>query len=116
VNFDFLSWAASADGEIRLEGREVLTRLGSVRIPVLFFAGAADRLAPPDSVRRAFDAWGAAAPAVEKSFVVLGLRQGAQADYGHGDLAIGRHARREIYEPIAEFLAMAGACGASRAA
>jgi pimeloyl-ACP methyl ester carboxylesterase len=101
---DILAFAA-ADGAIRLEGQPVLPELATLEIPALFFAGSADRLAPPDAVQIAYDAWGSAKPAVRKRFVVLGRSHGARADYGHGDLAIGRHAAAELFDPIARFLA-----------
>jgi hypothetical protein len=37
--------------------------------------------------------------------VFLAESEGASADYGHGDLAIGRAAKKEIFEPIERFLA-----------
>jgi pimeloyl-ACP methyl ester carboxylesterase len=103
LNADFFEWAM-ADGAIRVDGVPVLPGLADVSVPALFFAGAADRLAPPGAVRAAFDAWGSAVPGVDKSFVVLGKEHGARADYGHGDLAIGAHAGAELFDPIARFL------------
>jgi pimeloyl-ACP methyl ester carboxylesterase len=104
LNLDFLAWAVSPDGRVRLDGVDVLERLSAVRIPALFFAGAADRLAPPAAVRAAFDAWGAEHEGVDKRFVVLGCEYGCEHDYGHGDLAVGRGARADLFEPIGEFL------------
>jgi polyhydroxyalkanoate synthase subunit PhaC len=104
LNLDFLAWMASADGRLRLDGQDVLERLSQVRLPVLFFAGAADWLAPPSAVRAAFDAWGAEHGAVDKRLIVLGKQHGSQADYGHGDLAVGQHVKQDLFEPISEFL------------
>jgi len=103
LNADFLEWAAQG-GAIRVDGDPVLPGLAGVEIPVLFFAGTADRLAPPGAVRAAFDAWGSAHAGVDKRMVVLGRSQGARADYGHGDLAMGAHAAAELFEPIGRFL------------
>lgn len=72
-------------------------------MPAVFFAGVADRLAPPESVRAAFEAWGAKTGA-DKCFVLLGREHGAHGDYGHGDLAVGQHAREDLFEPIGAFL------------
>jgi polyhydroxyalkanoate synthase subunit PhaC len=105
LNLDFAAWAVSADGRLTLDGEAVLDRLADVRVPVLFFAGVADRLAPPEAVRAAYTAWGANLPEVEKRFVLLGREHGAHGDYGHGDLAVGVHAREDVFEPIGEFLA-----------
>ena len=100
---DFVRWAAE-DSAVRFEGREVTETLRHARIPVLFVAGAGDQLAPPAAVRLAFDAWGADEDGVDKRFLLVGIDQGAAADYGHGDLAVGRFAREDVYEPVAEFL------------
>jgi pimeloyl-ACP methyl ester carboxylesterase len=107
LNLDFLAWAVSPDGRLRLDGVDVLERLSAVRIPALFFAGAADKLAPPDAVRVAFDAWGSDHD-VDKRFVVLGCEQGCDHDYGHGDLAVGRGAKRDLFEPIGDFVGDGG--------
>jgi pimeloyl-ACP methyl ester carboxylesterase len=104
LNLDFLIWAASSDGRLRLDGQDVLERLARVRCPALFFAGAADRIAPPAAVRAAYDAWGSAVDGGMKQFVVLGSEFGSEADYGHGDLAVGRHAKRDLFLPIDVFL------------
>jgi len=105
LNSDLASFAANRDGAIVLDGAPVLDRLRGVRLPAAFFAGAADRLAPPDSVRVAFDAWAAEASDVDKRFVVLGVAHGASADYGHGDLAVGSRAEEELFAPLSAFLA-----------
>lgn len=100
---DFARWSALG-GPVDVEGRSIVERLEDLEIPALFFAGAADRLAPPESVRAAYDAWARDRPAVEKTFVLLGREAGASEDYGHGDLAIGRRAREDVFEPVAAFL------------
>jgi poly[(R)-3-hydroxyalkanoate] polymerase subunit PhaC len=105
LNRDFAAWAATADGSLTVDGEPVVERLRDLTMPALFFAGTADRLAPPESVRAAFDAWGSNAGHVEKRFVVLGRAHGASADYGHGDLAVGARVREELFEPLGEFLA-----------
>ena len=100
---EFVRWAS--DGEaVRYEGTPVTESLRAVGTPVLFVAGAGDRLAPPDAVALAFDAWGADVEGVIKRMRVTGIEQGAAADYGHGDLAIGRFAEEDVFEPVAGFL------------
>lgn len=104
LNADFLEWAVH-DGTIRVDGVPALPGLADVEVPALFFAGTADKLAPPAAVQVAFDAWGSARGSrADKRLVVLGREHGFQADYGHGDLAIGAHATGELFEPIARFL------------
>ncbi len=100
---EFARWAM-ADGQIRVDGDVVLDALRTVDLPVCFFAGAADRLAPPASVRRAFEAWGAGLPAVDKTFVLLGRATGCRHDYGHGDLMFGSSVIAEVFEPARAFL------------
>ncbi len=100
---EFVRWAA--DGRVvRYGDAPVTDGLRAVDRPVLFLAGAADRLAPPSAVRLAYDAWGTDAGEVEKSMRVVGVEQGAAADYGHGDLVIGRFAEQDVFDPVVEFL------------
>lgn len=103
LNADFLSFVRRG-GVLHLEGRDVLGALERLRIPALFFAGEADRIATVSAVRLAFDAWGASVPSVHKRFVLLAAREGAAADYGHGDLAIGRSLQKDVFAPIRSFL------------
>lgn len=100
---DFFAWA-TGDGEIRIDGERVLDGLASVSAPALFIAGSADRVAPVSAVRVAFEAWGCARPETPKQFVVIGRDFGANADYGHGDLALGLHVGADLFKPIALFL------------
>ncbi|MGE0785473.1 MAG: lipase family alpha/beta hydrolase [Sandaracinaceae bacterium] len=101
---EFVRWAAS-DGAVRYGGEKVIDGLRAVSTPVFFVAGAADRLAPPHTVRLAYDAWGEEVEGVDKAFRVVGIEGGAAADYGHGDLAIGRFAEQDVFDPVRAFLA-----------
>ena len=101
---DFLGWMR-AGGIVRVDGKDVVEGLVDATVPALFFVGGVDRLAPEHAVRPAFDAWGSANPAIEKRFVMLSTAAGALGDYGHGDLAFGRHARVDVFDPIEAFLA-----------
>jgi pimeloyl-ACP methyl ester carboxylesterase len=103
LNADFLEWAATG-GDIRIDGERALDGLATIDAPASFFAGNADRMAPPAAVKAAFDAWGSAREGVTKRLLVLGKDFGARADYGHGDLAMGTHVAVELFEPIAKFL------------
>lgn len=85
----------SADGTV-----DYLARLSEVRAPVYLLAGAADRLAPPASVRAAFEALGA----LDKRFEVLGPESGCRLPYGHGDLLVGRWAPEEVYPRISGWI------------
>ncbi len=100
---DFAGFLAN-DGALSFEGVPSLAGLANVRIPVRFFAGAGDRLAPPEAVRAAFDAWGASeTDGVDKAMTVLDQKVHG-ADYGHGDLAIGQNLARDVFAPAVAFL------------
>ena len=100
LSADFAKWALG-DGVIEVEGEDILARLPGVELPALFIAGAVDRIARPEAVRAAFEAWGGD----DKAFVVLGKASGCVEDYGHGDLAIGERIVDELFDPLARFLA-----------
>lgn len=95
---------ASKAGTVTFDGEPVLPALRGRSAPALFVAGADDRLAPPDTVRLAYEAWGADV-GTQKDFRVIGIEGGAAADYGHGDLAIGRFAPEDVFDPVLAFLA-----------
>ena len=103
LNADFLEWAVGG-GDVRVGGLRAVDGLMKIGVPALFFAGAADRMAPPAAVRAAFDAWGSERSAVDKQLVVLGRATGFEADYGHGDLAMGAGVVKDLFEPITRFL------------
>jgi polyhydroxyalkanoate synthase len=104
LNWQFAKWAASIDGLITDQHGPLLGPLVQVAVPALFISGAADRLAPPEGVRNAWQAWGREVRNLEKRFVVLGAQTGAHADYGHADLAVGAHAREDVFELVESFL------------
>jgi len=91
------------EGRVSFDGASVLPTLRHMAAPALFVAGAGDRIAPPETVRLAFEHWGADVQ-TRKSIQVIGLDSGAAADYGHGDLAIGRFADQDVFEPVLTFL------------
>ena len=100
LNSEFLDIALSDSRELIVDGQNALGNLRGLEVPVLFIAGSADRVAPARSIRPAFEAWGQDTDC-KKQWLLLG---GRNADYGHGDLAIGKDAPQDIYEPIARFL------------
>jgi polyhydroxyalkanoate synthase len=101
---DFVRWSARG-GALTVDGTEVLPGLSQVNVPACFFAGSVDWLAPVATVYAGFDAWGKDVPNLEKHFVLLGRASGTRDDYGHCDIAFGRHAKTEVFEPAARFLA-----------
>jgi pimeloyl-ACP methyl ester carboxylesterase len=100
---EFLRWSRRG-GELTVDGARALDGLARVNVPVCFFAGSVDWLAPEWSVRAGFEAWGSALPQVDKHFVVLGRQHGTLHEYGHCDIAFGRRVRSEVFEPAARFL------------
>jgi len=107
---EFVRWARDG-GDVRFERTPVTETLRAVSTPALLVAGRDDRLAPPDCVALAFDAWGADVGSVDKQMIVAGVEEGCAADYGHGDLAIGRFADQDVFDPVARFLAARDAVG-----
>lgn len=98
-----LALMGRAGGALRVGEREVLPALRRVGVPALFVAGNADRLAPPASVRAAYDAWGADHdPPPAKSLEVLG---DDRVRYGHGDLVLGRDLVTALFARVEAFLA-----------
>ena len=85
----------SADGQ-----RDYRAGLSGCRQPALFVAAPLDRLAPPEVVRAAFDAWGG-----PRTYVEFGRAAGHSADYGHTDLLVGRKAATEVYPVVSDWLA-----------
>ena len=66
--------------------------------PVLAIAGSKDYLAPPRAVHQV-----AHLVSGPVECVTAGRAHGFGADYGHGDLVLGRHAPEEIFERICVF-------------
>lgn len=100
---DFARWAF-ADGLIRVDGEDVTERLEKVRSPALFLAGAVDVLAPPQSVARAYEAWGKDVQGVHKEWLLFGRANGYAGNYGHGDFLVGAQVHDEVFPPITRFL------------
>ena len=82
------------------DGLDYRGSLREVKVPVMALAGAADYLATPAGVHSATRFMGGPV-----EVVTAGRSSGFAADYGHGDLALGRYAPDEIVPRIAEFLA-----------
>lgn len=85
----------SADGKVIY-----LNALHDVKVPMLFFAGRADRVVNPDRVRAYYDAVGSP----HKELVIASVANGFSADYGHLDYGDGDHAQDEVFPRIAAWL------------
>jgi pimeloyl-ACP methyl ester carboxylesterase len=85
----------SADGRV-----DYVTRLGEVRVPIVYLAGEGDVLAPMPGIIQTFAMTGS----VDKSLIRFGRRDGHYADYGHCDLVWSRYAPIEIFPVIGDWL------------
>ncbi len=89
------------DGAFRaMDGTVVADALGEVTVPMLFFAGRADRVANPDRVRVYYEAVGSE----EKALVIASVANGFAGDYGHLDFAAGDDAPVDIFARIAAWV------------
>lgn len=89
-------------GEFRSRDGSVAYReaLDHVTVPILFVAGRADHVAPPDRVRGYFDA----VPNAERELYVVSKANGAHGDYGHLDLGVGDDVAADVFAPITSWL------------
>ena len=89
------------NGELRSgDGtRDYRQALAGVRTPVLVVAGKRDRLATVPAVRAGYDALGG-----PREWRVVGVENGARADYGHMDLVLGERAKEEVWPAVLDFL------------
>lgn len=78
--------------------------LATSRVPFQLIAGSVDFLVAPESVEVARDAMIAAKASGDVEYFLAGKAQGFRADYGHGDLVLGRHAPDEIFPRIESWL------------
>ncbi len=93
----FARWVHTGrfDGD---DGFDYRAGLKAVVAPVLAMAGSKDYLAPPRAVHAVAKL--VSGPA---ETVTVGLAGGFSAEYGHGDLVLGRHAPEEVFPCIATF-------------
>ncbi|MCP4712376.1 MAG: hypothetical protein GY869_27455 [Planctomycetes bacterium] len=74
--------------------------LGEIRTPTILLAGTVDNMATPGSVRYTWRNLGSS----DKEFRLFGRVNSDRNDYGHNDLVIGEHVRREVYPEILVWL------------
>ncbi len=75
--------------------------LEGLQAPTLVIGGTVDLLSPPDVTRDFFNLLRAPVRQLE----LFGKSYGHSAEYGHGDLVVGRQAHLEVYPAISKFLA-----------
>lgn len=81
------------------DGFDYRAGMKAIRAPLLLVAGERDLLAPVASVRAAQGFSGGPC-----ELVVLSRKNGFTADYGHGDLTLGRSAPDEVFPRVVGFL------------
>jgi pimeloyl-ACP methyl ester carboxylesterase len=87
----FLDWISTGRWTTAGGGFDYQKGLEAMRMPVLMIAGTRDLLAPPDSMAPVLANW-------------AGPHELVLADYGHGDLVLGRDAPDELYPRVVDFL------------
>lgn len=74
--------------------------LASLTAPTLVIGGTVDLLSPPDLTRNYFDLL----TCPGRQLQLFGKTYGHSAEYGHGDLVVGKQAHLEVYPTILRFL------------
>lgn len=96
----FEDWVVN-DSLRSLDGRrDYRETMRAIRVPVLLVAGSRDRMAPLACVRAAWEE----IPSEDKTLLIFGRDAGSRADYGHGDLLLGREAPNEVFPAIESWL------------
>jgi pimeloyl-ACP methyl ester carboxylesterase len=96
----YSDWIANDTFRTLDQRRDYRKDLAKVTTPMMFLAGNKDRLAPPPSVKDAYEA----VSSTEKRFVIASSRQAMDADYGHLDLVLGESAGRDIFPVVKSWL------------
>ena len=96
----FVDWIDSDDIRTADGRRSYQDGFDRVETPMLFLSGSIDALAPPSSVRYAFERVGSA----EKVYREFGKAFGDAVEYGHGDILLGREAEGEVFPVIEAWL------------
>ncbi len=105
----YSDWIANDQFRSIDQRRDYRKELAKVTTPMLLIAGNKDLLAPPPSVKDAYDAIAGA----DKKLVIASRGHALDANYGHFDLVLGRHAPKEIFPLVVDWL---GAHGQAREA
>ena len=95
-------FAMAADENFYSRDRKVnyTALLDRVNTPTFFLAGQLDNMANVDAVKFAYRQ----VSSQDKDFRLFARINNNQADYGHDDIIIGKHARQEVYPEILNWL------------
>jgi poly(3-hydroxyalkanoate) synthetase len=101
IVLQFSDWVRN--GDIRSVDRSYnyTENLGRVDIPAVFISGVTDLMAPSENTARHMKRLGSS----RVKQIVLSLKNGFSADYGHGDLIMGKNSPKEVYPKVAEWIA-----------
>jgi len=78
--------------------------LHKIKVPIYCLGGSADRFCPPAANNRVVDQVGS----VQKQYRFFSKADGGLADYGHGDLIVGRTAPDEVFPTILDWIKATG--------
>jgi hypothetical protein len=98
---DIAQWAKKKEWRMMKGQLDVGAGLQSLRVPLFALFGVADPLISPETA----SAFVEALPHDDKRMRILGKAGNYSADYSHVDIAFGRNAAEEVYQPIATWLA-----------
>lgn len=76
------------------------SHLSNIKIPTLLLVGGQDGLAPLSAARIVYDS----ANTQNKQMIVLSKETDFSADYGHGDLIMGKESKKEVFPLLLEWL------------
>lgn len=96
----FVGWVQRGQFDALSGQTDYLEGLEAVSVPTLVVAGKIDGIAPPWSVRPAFEKLGTA----NKRWLLLGEANGMAGDYNHMDMLLSPHAKTDLYPHIAAWL------------
>ena len=82
------------------KSRNYQDSMAAIRVPILLIGGSKDMMAPPGCVRAAHDR----IRSTDKTLLLVGKEHGTRAEYGHGDILLGREAPNEVYPVIEAWL------------
>jgi homoserine acetyltransferase len=82
------------------DGRSLEHRLEAVRVPTLVVSATRDRISPEANAYAAYSKIGSS----DKHFKSVSRAGGARRDYAHADLLLADSSRRDVHQPIADWL------------
>jgi pimeloyl-ACP methyl ester carboxylesterase len=96
----FSQWTQTNEWRLDDGHLDVLTGLRTLATPLLTIGGAADSLAPPRNLEEFHEHL----PGDDKALLILSRANGNSADYNHVDLVFSRRGKKEVFQPILEWL------------